>query len=446
MVEFEEITDEQEESKASDRGVWKELMGNELVMRCYEQTKGAEEPGLGDYVNIEVTGYVLGSNNFKDDRDAAVREAFKGGKVFLDKQKWSLTMGDSEVTPALEMGVKFLCEGGRAYVLSQAKFAYGHTGRLGTKPCVNVEGLQSVLYDVAVVSVLSCSSDKYDTHECQIQRAAAKKVLANDCYASEWDGMGMSRALKLYSKASDMMSSLIARLPDPVPDDLKETAHQAQTLVIDCLNNVAAVHLRAKEYGKAKQACVQVIQIDQQNIKALCRAAHAAMRDPSSSYEESDAAIAAAEEVLEKLDPKDETKLFIEVRRLRHDLTARKRKYKEQQKDMSKKMFPTKEQDEDEKLAQECLKVAKETHQTENEEQQQSVLRRWWNAFLATQDIPRWERFWRNFKYQLVLMALLSLWQKYHLANLQKKASSGGDAPQQKPFMSNDVEGGQSEF
>ena len=41
---------------------------------------------------------------------------------------------------------------------------------------------------------------------------------------------------------------------------------------LDSLNNISAVHLRAKGYGLAKEAAANAIQIDPNNMKALCRA------------------------------------------------------------------------------------------------------------------------------------------------------------------------------
>mmetsp|Transcript_16251 Transcript_16251/g.21549 ORF Transcript_16251/g.21549 Transcript_16251/m.21549 type:complete len:443 (-) Transcript_16251:1711-3039(-) len=442
MGEGESEETRQDDTKRDD-SAWNDLMESDLVMKVCEGVEGGKMAEMGDFLSIEVSGYVL-EGDYKDDKDAAVRGATEGGKKFLDKQRISLTIGDSDVAPALEMGAKFLCEGGKAHVLSHSKFAYGATGRLGTESLVSVKALQNVLYDIAVISVLSSSSDQFTTKESQIERAAAKKMLANDCYANEWDGMGKSRALRLYAKAADMMSSLLAEFPNPIPADLHDTRFKATSLVIDCLNNVGAVHLRSRDYGKAKQACARVIELDRQNIKALCRAAHAAMRDPASTYEESDLAISAAEEVLEKLSPKDHPKPFIEVRRLRHDLTKRKRQYKQQQKEMSKKMFLSQE-DADQKLAKECLNGAEDDRETK-EKQDNSILKRYWNAFMETQDMDRWKRYWRTLNIQLFIMFLFSLWQKQHFASMRKYASDDGhDSPQE---LSTQNEGGEhsSEF
>ena len=85
-------------------------------------------------------------------------------------------------------------------------------------------------------------------------------------------------------------------------------------IMLDCLNNIAACHLRAKEFHQAKEAAVKVLSFDPDNLKRLVRAAKAALLDPASSYEEVEAAIAAAE-----MDHPDDS----EVQKLRIELNQR---------------------------------------------------------------------------------------------------------------------------
>jgi len=107
---------------------------------------------------------------------------------------------------------------------------------------------------------------------------------------------------------------------------------EAKDILIDCLNNISAVHLRAKSYTKAKDAAAQVIQYDGNNKKALCRAAKAAMLDPAVTFEESDMALQCAEEI-----DKDGE----EVKALRMELDRRKREYRKREKAMYAKMMGT---------------------------------------------------------------------------------------------------------
>ena len=46
---------------------------------------------------------------------------------------------------------------------------------------------------------------------------------------------------------------------------------------ISCLNNLSACHLSMKEYAKAKDLCVRVLEVEPDNLKALVRGAKAAL-------------------------------------------------------------------------------------------------------------------------------------------------------------------------
>ena len=46
---------------------------------------------------------------------------------------------------------------------------------------------------------------------------------------------------------------------------------------ISCLNNLSACHLSMKEYTKAKELCVRVLELEPDNLKALLRGAKAAL-------------------------------------------------------------------------------------------------------------------------------------------------------------------------
>jgi tetratricopeptide (TPR) repeat protein len=175
----------------------------------------------------------------------------------------------------------------------------------------------------------------------QIQIALSKKRIGNDVYVNEWsDGYGKARAKMLYKRAADTMQYLVQTLPDDDDDDDDDEADdnkigdsdavrkQAMEIMLDCLNNIAACHLRAKEFHQAKEAAVKVLSFDPDNLKGLVRAAKAALLDPASSYEEVEAAIAAAE-----MDHPDDS----EVRKLRIELKQRKQAYKKKSKEMFSK-------------------------------------------------------------------------------------------------------------
>ena len=228
------------------------------------------------------------------------------GTIFHNVQNWIILVGDKEVTPALEMGVRFMKEGERAIVYSHSKYAYGPLQR--RYGSYELPPHSNVTYHVHVKSVIS-SDETIGSASFQLELAKNKKNIGNDVYANEWsDGQGENKALMLYKKAGDAMSNLLSG------DVLQE---EAKEILIDCLNNTSAVHMRAKHYSKAKEAATQALIHDPNNIKALLRAAKAAMLDPSCSFEESNAAIHAAEEV--DADNTDVKKLRVEIQKKQRD-------------------------------------------------------------------------------------------------------------------------------
>ena len=70
---------------------------------------------------------------------------------------------------------------------------------------------------------------------------------------------------------------------------------ESRQILLDSLNNIVAVHLKQQEYHKAKQSSVEVLKVDPGNVKALLRAAKAALMDPASTMEEASEAMKAAE-------------------------------------------------------------------------------------------------------------------------------------------------------
>jgi hypothetical protein len=270
-------------------------------------------------------------------RQASTRDDEKG-PIFHAAKDWLIVVGDKDVVPALEMGIRFLQEDSHGVVYSHSKFAYGNIVRLSGD--YKLPPSSNVVYYVHVKKIVNAS---------EVEIAQSRKKIANDSYENEWsDGHGKDRPLYLYKKAADAMNHWLISSPDD------ETAKR---ILIDCLNNMAAVHLRAKQYGKAKEVATNVLMHDPDNLKALCRAARAAMLDPGGSYEESDAAIAAAE-IVNGDDP--------DVIKLRVELEHRKRDYKRKSKAMFSKIGAPKNKKVEIKKSEPRLDTPEEETKTDN--------------------------------------------------------------------------------
>jgi tetratricopeptide (TPR) repeat protein len=73
----------------------------------------------------------------------------------------------------------------------------------------------------------------------------------------------------------------IASAAEEAGSDVVAIPWQSETAVIDlylaCLNNLAACLLNKKEFLKAKEVCIRVLELDPRNVKGLLRAARAAL-------------------------------------------------------------------------------------------------------------------------------------------------------------------------
>ena len=281
--------------------------------------------------------------------------------------RWIITVGDSDLPPAFELASRYLKIHEVALVKSHSKYAYGHSGRLSNDENeFSIPPFSTVLFFMKNRGVASSTSSLFHEPEFRLKRASHKKLIGNNYYQFEWidDGMGKHRALKLYGSACEAMINLLRDLDQHTIDYESNDAHfelkrEAVLLLVDCFNNISAYHLRGKAYAKAKEAAANVLRYDPDNRKALKRAARAAMLDPSGTYEESNLAIRA----LEELEPLDE-----ETKKLRHELQRRLKDYKKREKEMYSRMVKgaSKEREDDRLMFDETKLINESTDQLES--------------------------------------------------------------------------------
>ena len=352
------------ETGTSEDEDWREIMGKDMVMKVsrssnIEETdddgedgarlggprfRAGRMPEMHDAVFIDVVGQRIASSSGEGPGDYILDDS----GPFLRADGWLIALGEGDVCNGIEMATRFLSEGDVGTVRCHLKYAYGSSGRRAGKVCLEETGCtdlppnSEVLFIVAVRSIVPSESERYDSGAFRVERARAKKDLGNEVYVHEWEGedggVARSRALRLYGKGSSTMADLVNEVRErrqdirnKPQDDLDAILEvEAISILVDCLNNLSAVHLRSKSYGLAKEAAASVIEHDRSNLKALIRASRAAMLDPAGTYEESEAAVVAAEEI---------DKGNKEVRRLRAELTRKKREYKRKEKAMYGKMM-----------------------------------------------------------------------------------------------------------
>mmetsp|Transcript_17383 Transcript_17383/g.24421 ORF Transcript_17383/g.24421 Transcript_17383/m.24421 type:complete len:499 (+) Transcript_17383:116-1612(+) len=379
---------------------WIDLMGKDLRMKIIDHdicdddhdhdTKEELSCNVGDAVLVDFVGYRAlnmnvshtttkdKSDDNKDQHHDTTTSStitpsivWERGEEFHNVHDWWIVVGDRDITPAIEMAIRFMSIGQHSIVESHSKFAHGpsvrkhhskHQDKQTSTTTHELPPYSYVIYQVHTKGVVKSNNPQFKTPEFQIQLAKSCKTMGNDIYQNEWTGgddCSKSQTIRLYQKGADTMTNLLQQqqsFPEQEQKALVEndtannnvvttaaaaassttTQQEAKDVLIDCLNNIAAVHLRAKDYKKAKEAATQVLLHDVQNIKGLCRAARACMLDPSSTYEESDLAIQAAEQV--NAQHSDVIKLSIELKKRQH---AYKTKNKQIYSKMAKAMKPT---------------------------------------------------------------------------------------------------------
>jgi hypothetical protein len=303
--------------------------------------------------------------------------------IFFEARDWLVVVGDKDVVPALEMGIRFATVATKNLVWSTPKYVHGPHGPYSSSIRRQGDGVpNNVLYEIQVQRIVS--EAERDTLAFSLAAAQSKKDIGNYVYQHEWpsapggDGEPLGdtkvlpsatgdaqlhfqmqleyayqRARSLYHRGGQLAESVIQAVDEMrqakqgeqseedessvLVEEDKETKSMYDSSVavfIDCGNNMIAAHLRAKQYHAAKEAAVNLLSKYPNNIKALTRAAKAALLDPASSFEEADAALTAAEQQI-----KDDNSLEQDaLRKLRRDLTKRKQSYKQQQKEMMARM------------------------------------------------------------------------------------------------------------
>mmetsp|Transcript_55419 Transcript_55419/g.62879 ORF Transcript_55419/g.62879 Transcript_55419/m.62879 type:complete len:313 (+) Transcript_55419:456-1394(+) len=257
------------------------------------------------------------------------------------------------------MGVRFMAVGQTALIWSHSKFALGQ----GTRTIIDKNGItahnnrdvvppkSNVMYKVTVSQKVMDTSrlNPYFT----IQKALTKKKIANDIYENEYCcppetsdeadcSHAMKRAIRLYTNAAKDMEILMQSTYFKNVEKDHPQRHECRNILVDSLNNIVAVYLRQKEYHEAKLCAVQVLTVDSNNVKALLRAAKAALLDPASTLEEASVATKAAESVI-AVYSKNKSHDEKELRRLKNRLKIKKLNYKEKYKEMfgNKLSLPT---------------------------------------------------------------------------------------------------------
>lgn len=328
-----------------------------------------EQGEVGDYILVDIDGYCCSSDDGISHCSESIIEQLTimpektnsnsnlTVKPFLQANNWFITLGNGDVLPGLEMSIRFLKLKQCGIVKCHSKYAYGPYGRkkqiikngkygsiIQTIP--EVPPNSDVIYKVKIKNILSQNDPITQTNSFQIKLFQQMKAIANNYYKYDWigpdGGNGKVRALKLYNTISSNGFILLQELDHGTKE--RRTVYH---IVVDSLNNISAVYLREKEYRKAKDAATKAIELDPYNMKALCRAAKAAMM--VGEFEECKLALETAEEIVDNVmtDTNEDcnetssanTFQKADIQRLKQELTKKKREQKKLEKEIYSQML-----------------------------------------------------------------------------------------------------------
>ena len=254
---------------------------------------------------------------------------------FMQEKDCLIKLGNGDVPQGLELAIRYLSLGECAIVHCHSKFAHPH-GRKNKFNGVESNDLPSskdVIYRVYLRSIKSIAEDQSYTFRLKLARQL--KSIGNDYYINEWigphGGLGKVKSLKAYNGSSNELVSLLKDLNEDETSESGENGElrgEAGALLVDCLNNISAAHLRDQDYGKAKDAAAEAIKLDPNNIKALCRAAKAAMS--VGEFEESKMALEIAIGV---------DKANVDVQKLNSEYDRKLKLYRKKEREMYAKMM-----------------------------------------------------------------------------------------------------------
>ena len=251
---------------------------------------------------------------------------------FMQEKDCIIKLGNGDVPQGLELAIRFLSLGDCAIVRCHSKYAHPHGRKNSCKDTgsIDLPSSKDVIYRVYLRSIKSIAEDQ--SYMFRFKVAKQLKSIGNDYYINEWigprGGCGKVKSLKAYDGSSNELLSLVKDLNADEINKHEKLKGDAGTLLVDCFNNIAAAHLRDKDYSKAKDAAAEAINLDPNNVKALCRAAKAAMC--VGAFEESEMALDAAIEL-----EKDN----IDVQKLKVDYNRRVKVYRKREKAMYSKMM-----------------------------------------------------------------------------------------------------------
>lgn len=310
---------------------WESLIGDEIMI-CRSELHAIGEnenhekqmANMGTIVCYSYNCYVINENN---------------NTLIESVNNEMIKIGDADVIPALELSLRHSYNKSSMIVKCSSKYAYGPSGRLGSNKYKEIHPDSNLVFDItSILHVQSCDDviGKYEIDSsCKnmdILDLFIKKDSGNRWFA--WQDY--SKAAYCYSKG--IRSAEVFLNADHSNDEIADLTN----VLIVLLNNLSACYLSMKEYVKAKETCIKVLEINENNFKAILRASRASLA--LDEYDECEACLKKLQSLyaLQSSDTPNDIDIYVVEKELVKLSKARKfyqQKSKELDIKMSKQLF-----------------------------------------------------------------------------------------------------------
>lgn len=220
---------------------------------------------MGDEVLIKYDGFLLDNQDIQFAKDTT--EQFR--------------LGDSATLPALELTVRSMTVGEICQIICVDRFGFHE---IGCEP--HVPPGASLKFRVELLTITKGVSPDQMNCPQLLEEATKKKAIGNKFFKR-----------KDYTSASRMYGAAIKLMEHWTPDP--KYNNPCRDLMVSLGNNLSNAQYKANKLKESKQAGMEVLQIDPNNVKALYRVAivSLAQEDLTDAYEALKHAI--------KIDPKN---------------------------------------------------------------------------------------------------------------------------------------------
>jgi hypothetical protein len=312
-----------EENNSNDK--MEEIMGKDIMIKRVKPGEG-ELAEFGTIVRCNLKGYFYSIEK----AERLYQDPFE---VLHDQ---SFQVGEGDGVPGLELALRHSKQGEKLHVYCSYRFGYGTTGRNHTEKSSSTESKLSdnskesetakstssivppnmdLEYELEILhhrgekeldpdflkkhkALIDAAEDESSKSAVMSRILTMQMMLGRKEAGNRWFSCAdYGRAAKSYSKATQLAEGYFNATSGAPEDEDKEKTIEEKALemaeknaqripaedsevvnlYVSCLNNLAACKLSQKDYYKAKELCVKVLEFSPYNGKALLRAARAAL-------------------------------------------------------------------------------------------------------------------------------------------------------------------------